>query len=116
MNTEGIDTDVPEKTSLEDLKAAFERAAALRDKPFGVYRIKPKDGKRVVHPQVLVTNQREGKYVLVLIPYNEAELRNARDKFIVTEQHPKPHMRKGIHIPVQMHEQWVHEDRLQKVA
>lgn len=114
--TEIIDTDVPEGSSLGDLKAAFARAAELRDKPFGVHKIKPKDGKRVVHPHVLVTNQREGKYVLVLIPYNEAELRSARDQFIVTEHHPKPHMRKGIHIPVRMHEQWVHEDRLQKVA
>lgn len=54
----------------------------------------------------------------VLIPYSGMERRNARPKFFetsVAERAVLPHKRKGLHLNVFHHEQWVRDDRLKAI-
>lgn len=129
-NTEVVDfaalaaetPEVPTTSSLEVLRAAFRRAAELRDKPFEEFRIKSKR-KGFSHSRVIRTNfrkQENGRtYFQCLIPYNEVELRGAKPKFFVTDEvesedgkQIRPHQRRGLHLDVACHVQWVNEERL----
>jgi hypothetical protein len=107
---------VRESNSLAELQAAFKRAAHLRDQPYVAHRIRSKHGKGFSHNEVLVTNDREGRYVRVLIPYSAQQLAQARPKFFLMQDNQRPHLRRGKHFHVYHHEQWVRDDRLVRVV